>query len=177
MELVIDMAYDFQFEDGMSFGDWLHKQLKEAVHFEEEKWALDRGRQVQNRLQSGRPPSSVLLVEIPWMEEETAFTAPGRYIYCSRRLFERCPEEEHLAFVVAHEIAHHDLGHVEKFSGWAAKLLRVPGADLLTVAVQAGKPRILARERVRCKGMDGRCLTAGITQRCLSSFELFREMR
>ena len=91
------MAGDFEFEHGASFGEWLHEQLREAVVFETEAWALDRVRRVEQRLQAGRPETERLVVEIPWLDEVTAFTAPGRYIYISRRLFERCATDAEVA--------------------------------------------------------------------------------
>jgi hypothetical protein len=78
------MAGDFKFEKGASFGEWLHEQMHEAVHFETAAWALDRAHRVEERLQEGRPDTQRLIVEIPWLEVVTAFTAPGRYIYFSR---------------------------------------------------------------------------------------------
>ena len=106
------MAHDFKFERGQSFGEWLHREMHEAVSFEDAAWAIDRARRVEDRLQAGRATSDRLFVEIPWMEEATAFTGPGRYIYFTRRLYELCPTDEQVAFVIGHEIAHHDLGHV-----------------------------------------------------------------
>jgi len=88
------MAHDFQFEPGQSFGKWLHREIQEAVAFEDAAWAIDRVRRVEERLQAGRAHSDRLIVEIPWMEEATAFTAPGRYIYFSRRLYELCGSDE-----------------------------------------------------------------------------------
>src|SRR5215831_11635197 len=118
------MGHDFQFERGESFGEWLHKEMLEAVVFEDASWAIDRIRRVESRLQKDRPESNRLTVEIPWLEEATAFTAPGRYIYFSRRLYEVCATDEHVAFVVSHEMAHHDLGHVVVFRGWTDKIVR-----------------------------------------------------
>src|SRR5579862_560794 len=83
------MAGDFKFEKGESFGEWLHAQYHEAVSFETESWAIDRINRVESRLQATRPEAERLVVEIPWLDEVTAFTAPGRYIYFSRRLYER----------------------------------------------------------------------------------------
>ena len=65
----------------------LHKEMLDADVFEEAPWAIDRIRRVEARLQADRSESNRLRVEIPWMEEPTAFTAPGRYIYFSRRLY------------------------------------------------------------------------------------------
>ena len=85
----LDMAGDFKIENGTSFGEWLHQQVLEAVQLEEDQWWVDRARRVETRLQTDKPSAQRLVVEIPWLEVVTAFTAPGRYIYFSRRLFER----------------------------------------------------------------------------------------
>ena len=97
------MSADFQFEKGLSFGEWLHGQMQEELHFETEPWALDRARRVEHRLQTGRSQAEWLSVEIPWISEVTAFTAPGRYIYVTRHLFEQCATDEEVAFIVSHE--------------------------------------------------------------------------
>jgi len=81
------MPHDFEFEKGTLFGEWLHQQTREAIHFEDEAWAIDRVRRVEERLQAGREAAQRLVVEIPWLDEVTAFTAPGRYIYFGRRLY------------------------------------------------------------------------------------------
>jgi Zn-dependent protease with chaperone function len=44
-----------------------------------------------------------------------------------------CATDEQVAFVVGHEIAHHDLGHVALFRGWADKIVRLPGAALFAL--------------------------------------------
>jgi len=72
------MGHDFQFERGESFGEWLHQQMLEAVTFEDAPWAIERIQRVEARLQAGRAESNRLKVEIPWLEEVTAFTGPGR---------------------------------------------------------------------------------------------------
>jgi predicted Zn-dependent protease len=108
---------DFEVEAGVSFGEWLHSEIDANVHLERNGFMPDRVRAVAARLQQNRPDSSHFIVEIPWLDSFSAFTAPGRYIYFGRRLLERCPDEDSTAFVIAHEIAHHDLGHLSLFSG------------------------------------------------------------
>ena len=39
------MAHDFTFERDQSFGEWLHREMHEAVSFEDAAWAIDRARQ------------------------------------------------------------------------------------------------------------------------------------
>ena len=108
---------DFEISPGEWFGDWLHSQIDENVHFEKNGFMPDRVRTVADRLQQTRPAGERYVVEVPWIESFSAFTAPGRYVYFGRRLLERCPHEDSVAFVIAHEIAHHDLGHLELFTG------------------------------------------------------------
>lgn len=108
---------DFEITPGEWFGEWLHARLAENAHFEQRGFMPDRVRQAADRLQRSRRAEERYVAEVPWLDEFTAFTAPGRYIYFSRRLLERCPHEDSTAFVIAHEIAHHDLGHLSYFRG------------------------------------------------------------
>ena len=118
------------------------------------------------------------MVEIPWMEEATAFTAPGRYIYFARRLYELCPTDEEVAFVIAHEIAHHDLGHVALFSGWANAVARLPGATLFALFFHALECRLYGPEK-ECQadkyGME-LCLAGGYSgERCLELLDILEQ--
>jgi predicted Zn-dependent protease len=172
------MAGDFQFEKSGSFGEWLHQQFREAVHFETEAWAVERARRVAERLQASRPESERLIVEIPWLDVMTAFTAPGRYIFFSRRLYERCATDDQVAFVVGHEIAHHDLGHINLFASWAHKIVRLPGATLFAFAFHALERRLYGPE-TECDadryGLD-LCLVAGYdAERILELFDVLEQ--
>lgn len=172
------MAHDFKFERGESFGEWLHREMHEAVSFEDAAWAIDRARRVEDRLQAGRALSDRLTVEIPWMEEATAFTGPGHYIYFTRRLYELCPTDEEVAFVIAHEIAHHDLGHVALFCGWANAVARLPGATLFALFFHALECRLYGPEK-ECQadkhGME-LCLAGGYSgERCLELLDILEQ--
>jgi beta-barrel assembly-enhancing protease len=105
----------------------------------------------------------------------TAFTAPGRYIYISRRLYERCATDEQVALVIGHEIAHHDLRHLDLFARWAPKIISLPGAELFALAFHAFERRIYGPEK-ECEadrhGID-LCLAAGYDpHRCLELFDI-----
>ncbi len=128
-------------------GTFLFRQLKKDVHFEEEPYFLDVIARVSNRLFAPSPERSPLKVVIPWLSERTAFTAPGEYIYFSRRLLELCPKDEHIAFVIGHELAHHYLGHVSLFEGWMDKIADLPGADLVPLVLMALERRLYSPER------------------------------
>ena len=172
------MAGDFQFEKGASFGEWLHSQLQEAVYFETEAWALDRVKRVEDRLQAKRPDNLRLVVEIPWMEVVTAFTSPGRYIYITRSLYQLCSTDAEVAMVIAHEIAHHDLGHVSLFANWAPKIIHFPGATLLTYAFLTLERHIYGPRKeceADCHGLD-LCVEAGYdAQGCMGLFDILEQ--
>jgi hypothetical protein len=172
------MAGDFQFEKGASFGEWLHNQLHEAVAFETEAWALDRVKRVEGRLQAGRPDIHRLVVEIPWMEVVTAFTSPGRYIYFTRSLYQLCGTDAEVAMVIAHEIAHHDLGHVKLFASWAPKIIHFPGARLLAYAFLTLERHLYGPKNecdADCHALD-LCIEAGYNpQECLELFDILEQ--
>jgi Zn-dependent protease with chaperone function len=100
---------DVEIAPGIWLGEWLQYEINEAIVLERNGFFPDQVARVGAQLQADRDPEDRLIVEIPWLSLFTAFTAPGRYIYFSRRLLERCPTDETVAFVIAHEIAHHDL--------------------------------------------------------------------
>lgn len=142
------MAHDFEIERGVWFGEWFREQIAAAVYMETRDFFADRVRRVAERLQADRPPEERLTVEIPWLRMFAAFTAPGRYIYFSRRLLERCPNDETTAFVIAHEIAHHDLGHLNFFRGaFARHAARLGAGQLLVLFVRALEKRIYSPSR------------------------------
>lgn len=173
------MAGDFDIKKGVRFGKWLHDQVSEEMHLETEAWAFDRVRRVSDKLQSGRAEHQRLQVLVPWFSEPTAFTAPGNHIYFGRRLFEQCATDEQAAFVIAHEIAHHDLGHVDLFSEAGDKLIKLPGARFFALAFHVLEARVYGPEREcdadRC-GLD-LCLAAGFNgRRCLKLFDILEQI-
>jgi len=70
------MGWDFEIEKGVLFGEWLNQQFKAEVHFEEEPSWMDRLVRIESRLQEGRDGGKRLKVEVPWIEEVTAFPPP-----------------------------------------------------------------------------------------------------
>jgi Zn-dependent protease with chaperone function len=96
-----------------------HAKLMEAFGHESEAWAIERVGRVSEKLNAVRRACPVegacdytLTAEILWLGEMNAFAMPGRYIYLTRALLQRFGEDDPVAFILAHEMAHHDLGHV-----------------------------------------------------------------
>src|SRR5262245_6997398 len=101
-------------------GDRLHSLLMQAYGIKQRDWAheaVDRAMVALNAVRNPRPP---MVGEVLWMGSPRVFTLPGRYCYISRRFIERCASDAPVAFALAHEIGHHDLGHFRRAECWAA---------------------------------------------------------
>ena len=98
----------------LEFGEWFYQQIAKAFLFKRSEWVDS----IAAHLQSGRASDELREVIVVWLSDMTAFTAPGRYIYVTGRLLEYCPGDASLAFTIAHELAHHDLGHLRYFPRW-----------------------------------------------------------
>ena len=160
-------------EPGLSVGQWLFEHLNEHYVIEREPWATDRAARVLARLDAVRPAGRRLSVVIPWLRAVTAFTAPGPYIFFSRSLYQLCPDDETSAFVIAHEMAHHDLGHLRTFPPWLGRLARARGVDLPFLVFRAVERRLYGPE-MECQADEhalSLCLRAGYDgRRCLRFF-------
>ena len=127
-------------------------------------WAAERAARVTERLQRDVAPVDRLESLVVWWSAHNAFTTFGRTIYLSRRLFERLPDDDAVAFVIAHELAHHRLGHIP--TSIAARLLpaRIALAlldVLLCTTNQEADADKLAIEMCLAVGYDlDRCLVA-----------------
>ena len=97
-----------------AFGEWLYQHIADALVVRRVEWVDG----IAARLQAGEAAAGRRFVIVVALSEMTAFTVPGRYIYVTGRLIEYCPGEAALAFVIAHELAHHQLGHLRFFPRW-----------------------------------------------------------
>lgn len=97
-----------------AFGEASFETISSVVQVEESGWAAERVNAAMERLNAAseqRPFRAVVL----WLRSANAFTMPGRYLYVGRELLSRGLSEEGVAFVLAHEMAHHALGHLASF--------------------------------------------------------------
>jgi Zn-dependent protease with chaperone function len=169
---------DFEIEPGLSFGTWLHSEIVDECVIESTGWAPERVERVASRLQSVVPEGQRFIVLVPFIDEVTAFTAPGKYIYFSRRLLERFPDDDSTAFVVAHEIAHHELGHLRMFPHWLAALARVRNGWMAAAAVQMIDRTLYGPENESAadhRALD-LCLAAGFDgKKCIHTFDILAQ--
>jgi hypothetical protein len=170
------VAFDFEISGGVRFGEWLHEVIGQNAFYEVNGFMPDQVRRVADCLQARRPERDHLIVKVPWLRAFNAFTAPGRYIYFSRRLLERCPTDETVAFVIAHEIAHHDLGHLRLFTGpFSRHAAKIAGADLMVLFFRILQKRIYSVqwETAADDHAINLCVSAGYDGRkCLRLFDV-----
>lgn len=102
----------------------------------------DRARAIARRLnavRAGRPKEPVVL----WTAPHAAVTRRGPWIYVARSFVDRLSDDA-LAFVMGHEMAHHDLGHLALTAvaaarmGHSQRMERMADAHGLALAHRAG---------------------------------------
>ena len=171
--------FDFELEPGVWFGPWLLRELKASVPFEEDPFWIDYVGTPSRTLQAHRAPHWRFEVQVPWLKSQTAFIAPGRNIYFGRRLLERMPSEESVAFVIAHEIGHQDLEHLTFLQDWHQRMgsprLRTWGAVAFHHILQRayGPEQELDADRF---AID-LCMEVGYApEKCLRAFDVMRHM-
>jgi len=132
------------------------RQVADDVHAEliaefgsdrEEAWAVERLARVMTRLNAARkdcPPLTAYVLRIPAFN---AFTTAGPYVYIARQLLERLRSDDATAYVLAHEIAHHDCGHLDVFAGWLNVLPRGLTGSIAAVAFWRVEHRLFGPER------------------------------
>jgi hypothetical protein len=162
--------------------EWLRRELQAEYGPEGDvgRWPGTEVARVMGRLESVRTSGPPLTADILWVREIIAFTLPGRFVYISRRLLERCASEDPVAFALAHEIAHHELGHLHGADEAAASLPRgVPGVSAGRVALVVAA--LLIERRVHGPeneaAADARalelCIAAGYDgRRCIQLFDI-----
>src|SRR5262245_64680330 len=179
LSLLTPFHDDVEIADGIYLGELLHHEIENGVLLEKNGHFPDKVARIAQRLQRDREPERRLLVEVPWISVFTAFTAPGRYIYFVRRLLERCPTEESVAFVIAHEIAHHDLGHFDIFQrSFARRVVKFGPGAMVVLFFRVLQHRVYSVEWENAA--DSRaleiCLQAGYNgYKCLRSFDVLEK--
>jgi len=127
----------------LEFGDWLYAEISKAFLVKRSEWADG----IADRLQAGRSAAQRREVIVVWLSDMTAFTAPGRFIYVTGRLMEYCPGDASLAFTIAHELAHHDLGHLQYFPRWLRGVASHWITEIIFLAVHGVEHFLYSPER------------------------------
>lgn len=92
--------------------DALRRRVEATHVVEREGWRVEQARRVTERLQAALPEDDRFETVVIRADQANAFTGPGHTIYISHHLLDQLPDEAAAAFVIAHELAHHHLGHI-----------------------------------------------------------------
>ena len=153
----------------------LHAELLAEFATETEAWVGQRLAAVMAWLNAVRTDGIPLSAHCLAIRECTAFTTPGPHIYIGRRLLERLPSDACVAFVLSHEVAHHDLRHLDLFRGWSDLPPRGAVGSLTTVVFRNLSHRMYGptRESQADQYAVELCLDAGYDgERCLHAFDI-----
>jgi Zn-dependent protease with chaperone function len=105
-------------DEELEIGEWFYKAIDEEVVIEKSGWAFETVQRIAKRLNQERENYQPIEPVVIWIPDVRAFATPGRYIYISRELLQRFSKDDPIAFILAHEIAHNDLGHIRLFSSY-----------------------------------------------------------
>jgi hypothetical protein len=162
--------------DEDAFGDWLHGQLLEWLGAEDDAFSEEMTSGVAGRLNACRDGRPLMVVPL-YHGIPLAFTAPGRYVYVSRGLLHRAWWRDAVAFAVAHEIAHHDLGHTQLMGRGLTWLRKLPAAFAAHAFLAFFTRRLNGPEREAAADELGLrlCLEAGFDgPRCVELFDVLQ---
>jgi predicted Zn-dependent protease len=160
------------------WGEWVYDQIASEAYIESSGWAVERVERVLSRLQADRTEEDRFQIVVPWLQVFTAFISPGNYIFFCRPLLEMCRDDEMTAFVIAHEIAHSDLGHIDLFPKWLTKLTGKQIAPFLTMFYRNLEQRLYGPEQ-ECEadkhGIE-LCIKVGYDpEKCLAVFDVLEK--
>ncbi len=163
----------------IEIGDIIFSAVKENTIIESAPWAIERVDRVLQRLHEARGKGEQFSVVIPWLEKPTAFTVPGRYIFVARPLFQLCDCDEMAAMVIAHEMSHHDLGHIKVFPDWLRNVTNLDMKVLIFALYRIVEMRIYGPEQecdADCNALE-LCIRAGYDgQKCINLFNKLEKL-
>jgi Zn-dependent protease with chaperone function len=165
--------FQFYIEEENEIGEGFYEHIKANIVVEETGWAFESVQQIAARLNQVRESNRELKPVVIWIPQPIAFIIPGHYLYISRELLQNIISPNAIAFLIAHEMAHHDLGHVRisEYS-WIKNL---SGEVHLGVWLQIIKNKFASLEhesQADKYGLD-LCLAAGYDgERCLELFNI-----
>lgn len=157
--------------DFLTFGDAVDS-VTSPDRVSGDDWSVRLARDAFGLLKSAFPNISHYQIRVLHNPNYLAFTVDGHHIFLTRTMLELCGSVERAAFVIAHEIAHHELGHVPRMGvGW-----------WLRVAVRFLRHTVTPFERARWEleadafAID-MCLRAGLSGReCLWTLQIFEKL-
>jgi predicted Zn-dependent protease len=162
-------------------GEWFHERMIAEYGNESETWATERIARISRRLNEVRRSCPVrgacphdLHTEILWIGLMNAFTLPGNYLYITRELLQQGDRDEPFAFVLAHEMAHHDLGHTRLLYGPLTRMRHASALIIGSVLKRVGRQLLGPENELAADSYAlDLCIAAGYDgRRCLELFTI-----
>lgn len=156
--------------------------LRELTVVDNNGWTVESVERVGKRLEKSLELHwgyrKKFQISVYWSQLVSGFTVPGKHIFISRRLLERCRTDEMIAFVLAHEMAHHHLGHFKTFEKIDRKYLNNHPAWICAAQVRFFE-KLFFGPRLECDA-DLRaleiCSAAGYdTEECLMLLKMLEQ--
>ena len=163
------------------FGERMRAVIVDECTVDDE-WAREQANRAAERLNTVRAPATPLIPVVIWSEHYNAWSLPGRYIYISRELQQTLASDDAVAFVLAHEMAHHDLGHLGAPAGkdnddesFVSRIAKAPSVALLAAYFQTRWMRPEAELDADARALE-LCLDAGYERdKCLQAFDAMKK--
>lgn len=156
-------------------GERLHIIFLRQFGLRKRDFSHDRVARAMAALNAARAPAAPMVGEVLWLSPPTGFTLPGPYVYITRRYIERCACDAPVAFLLAHEIAHHDLGHLKRAERWIDEAFAHFPAALAFLALEKLARWLYSRDNelaADAYALD-LCRKAGFDlKRCLQCFDI-----
>ena len=105
-----------------TIGEWYYRYISQRNYIQQGEETVQQIQQITDRLNRIRKDYPPLQTVYIFSETKFAFIVPGHYIYISQAMMRGLWYEDQIAFILAHEMAHYDLGHT-RLRSWTLKLL------------------------------------------------------
>jgi Zn-dependent protease with chaperone function len=156
-------------------GERLHSVFLRQLGLRNRDFSHERVARAMAALNAARAPLAPMTGEVLWASPPTGFTLPGPYVYITRRFIERCTSDAPATFLLAHEIAHHDLGHLNRAERWIDSAFAHVPAALAFIALERLARWLYSRDNelaADAYALD-LCRKAGFDpKRCLQCFDI-----
>jgi predicted Zn-dependent protease len=161
--------------DRKSLGERLHSTFLRELGLIGQDFSHEKVARAMAALNAARAHLAPMVGEVLWLSPPTAFTLPGPYVYVTRRFIERCRSDDPVGFLLAHEIAHHDLGHLKRAERWVDAAFAYIPAALAVLALEQLARWLYSRDNelaADAYALD-LCRKAGFDlKRCLQCFDI-----
>ena len=142
-------------------------------HVSGDDWSVEIAHEAFDVLKSVFPDISRYRIRVLHNPKYYAFTADGHHIFLTRTLLELCGSVEMAAFAIAHEIAHHELGHLPAESKGVRGRLNIAMLQLRYTVWPFARARM---EFEADRFAIDMCVRAGLSVReCLRIFQILEK--